>query len=91
MMQMVTRGTTGIFLQRRSESMAKRNRTTFQKHAKEQARQQKQRDKAARRLEAKQRRATAGPESGDIPEDVSPGETYEAVRNDGAGEQNISL
>lgn len=71
--------------------MAKRNRTTFQKHSKEQARQQKQRDKAARRLEAKQRRATAEPGSGDIPEDVSPGETYEAVRNDGPGEQSLSL
>jgi hypothetical protein len=45
--------------------MAKRNRSTFQKHYKEQARQQKQKEKAARRLEAKQRRATAESESGD--------------------------
>lgn len=37
--------------------MAKRSRSTFQKHHKEQARQQKQQDKAARRLEAKKRRA----------------------------------
>ena len=34
--------------------MAKRSRSTFQKHYKEQARQQKQQAKAARRLEAKQ-------------------------------------
>jgi hypothetical protein len=45
--------------------MAKRNRSTFQKHYKEQARQQKQKEKAARRLEAKQRRATAASENGD--------------------------
>ena len=39
--------------------MAKRTRPTFQKRQKEQARQQKRKDKAARRLEAKQRRANA--------------------------------
>ena len=39
--------------------MAKRSRQTFQKHQKEQARRQKQKDKAARRLQAKQRRADA--------------------------------
>ncbi len=39
--------------------MAKKSRPTFQKRQKEQARQQKQQAKAARRLEAKQRRATA--------------------------------
>jgi hypothetical protein len=42
--------------------MAKKSRSTFQKHFKEQARQQKQKDKVARRLEAKNRRAN--PESG---------------------------
>ncbi len=36
---------------------------------KEQARQQKQQDKAARRLAAKQRRATAASESGETPLD----------------------
>jgi hypothetical protein len=45
--------------------MAKRSRSTFQKHYKEQARQQKQHAKAARRLAAKQRRATAESGSGD--------------------------
>jgi hypothetical protein len=49
--------------------MARRSRSTFQKHYKEQARQQKQRAKAARRLQAKQRRADAASGSGDtIPE-----------------------
>ena len=44
--------------------MAKRNRSTLQKHHKEQARQQKQQAKAARRLQAKQRRADAASGSG---------------------------
>jgi hypothetical protein len=39
--------------------MANRSRSSAQKHHKEQARQQKQQAKAARRLEAKQRRANA--------------------------------
>jgi hypothetical protein len=39
--------------------MAKKSRPTFQKRQKEQARQHKQQAKAARRLQAKQRRATA--------------------------------
>jgi len=39
--------------------MANRSRSSAQKHYKEQARQQKQQAKAARRLDAKQRRATA--------------------------------
>jgi hypothetical protein len=39
--------------------MAKRSRPTFQKHHKEHARRQKQQAKAARRLQAKQRRADA--------------------------------
>jgi len=37
--------------------MAKPSRATFHKRAKERARQQKQRDKAQRRLAAKERRA----------------------------------
>jgi hypothetical protein len=37
--------------------MAKQSRETFQKRAKERARQQKQHDKAQRRLAAKERRA----------------------------------
>jgi hypothetical protein len=45
--------------------MAKKTRASFQKRHKEQARQQKQRDKAARRLAAKQRRANAASEIGD--------------------------
>jgi hypothetical protein len=51
--------------------MAKRGRSTFQKHHKEQARQQKQKEKAARRLEAKQRRANAKSGSGDTPLDLA--------------------
>jgi hypothetical protein len=51
--------------------MAKRSRSTFQKHHKEQARQQKQKAKAARRLEAKQRRATAKSGSGDTTLDLA--------------------
>lgn len=45
--------------------MAKRNRSTLQKHHREQARQQKQQSKAARRLQAKQRRADAASGRGD--------------------------
>jgi len=45
--------------------MAKKSRASFQKRHKEQARQQKQKDKAARRLAAKQRRANAASEIGD--------------------------
>lgn len=43
--------------------MAKKSRPTFQKRLKEQARQQKQQAKAARRLQAKQRRADGASES----------------------------
>jgi hypothetical protein len=50
--------------------MAKRSRSTFQKHYKEQARQQKQKDKAARRLEAKKRRANGETEMGDATIDL---------------------
>jgi hypothetical protein len=42
--------------------MAKKSRPTFQKRQKEQARQHKQQAKAARRLQAKQRRANAASE-----------------------------
>jgi len=41
--------------------MARKSRQTFQKRDKEKARQQKNKDKAVRRLEAKQRRADSGP------------------------------
>jgi hypothetical protein len=47
--------------------MAKRSRQTFQKHQKTQARQQKQNAKAARRLQAKQRRAQAAAGMGEPP------------------------
>ncbi len=51
--------------------MAKQARETFQKRAKERARQQKQHDKAQRRLAAKVRRADSAPYSaGDEPEVV---------------------
>ena len=43
--------------------MANKNRATFQKRQKEQARQQKQRDKTVRRLEAKQNKAQTAPKS----------------------------
>ncbi len=41
--------------------MAKQSRATFQKREKERARQQKQQDKAQRRLAAKARRAGSAP------------------------------
>ena len=48
--------------------MAKQSRGTFQKREKERARQQKQQDKAQRRLAAKERRAGSAPDSeGDDP------------------------
>jgi len=43
--------------------MANKARPTFQKRQKERARQQKQRDKAVRRLEAKHQKAQAVPRS----------------------------
>jgi hypothetical protein len=46
--------------------MAKKSRPTFQKRQKEQARQHKQQAKAARRLQAKQRRATAASERDEV-------------------------
>jgi len=41
--------------------MAKKSRATFQKREKERARQQKQHDKAQRRLAAKEQRASSAP------------------------------
>jgi len=43
--------------------MAGSSRATFQKRQKEQARRQKHQDKAARRLEIKQRKVQSGPRS----------------------------
>jgi hypothetical protein len=71
MMLTVIRGTMRISIHRRSETMAKRSRSTFQKHFKEQARQQKQKDKAARRLEVKKRRANGETETGDAISDLA--------------------
>jgi len=49
--------------------MAKKSRATFQKREKERARQQKQHDKAQRRLAAKARRASIALQSeGEAPE-----------------------
>jgi hypothetical protein len=45
--------------------MAKQSRGTFQKRAKERARQQKQHDKAQRRLAAKERRGADAPRTED--------------------------
>ena len=45
--------------------MAKKSRATFQKREKERARQQKQHDKAQRRLAAKAQRDTAAPHMAD--------------------------
>jgi hypothetical protein len=51
--------------------MANKARGTFQKREKERARQQKQHDKAQRRLAAKERRATGAPRmEDDAPEVV---------------------
>jgi hypothetical protein len=44
--------------------MARRSRPTSQKRNKEMARQQKQKDKAARRLEVKERKTDAGSDVG---------------------------
>jgi hypothetical protein len=51
--------------------MAKKSRPTFQKRHKEQARQQKQQEKAARRLQAKQRRAHGASESDETASDLA--------------------
>ena len=51
--------------------MAKRSRQTFQKYQKEQARRQKQNNKAARRLQAKQRRISAKSGISDTTPDIA--------------------
>jgi hypothetical protein len=51
--------------------MVKRSRQPFQKHQKEHARQQKQNNKAARRLQAKQRWADAASERGESPVEMA--------------------
>jgi hypothetical protein len=51
--------------------MPKKSRASFQKRDKERARQQKQRDKAQRRLEAKERRASSAPHPEDEEADIA--------------------
>jgi hypothetical protein len=52
--------------------MPNKTRPTFQKRAKERARQQKQQDKALRRLAAKHEKAQAGPRrAGDEDPDIA--------------------
>jgi len=51
-----------------SELMSRNSRPSFQKRAKEMARQQRRKDKDARRLEAKERRANASPKTGEDPD-----------------------
>ena len=52
--------------------MAKKTRATFQKREREKARQQKNKDKEARRVEARQRRADSGPRlEGDEDPDIA--------------------
>jgi hypothetical protein len=52
--------------------MPNKTRPSFQKREKERARQQKQRDKAVRRLEAKHKKAQAGPRrEGDEDPDIA--------------------
>lgn len=48
--------------------MAKNSRPSFQKRAKEKARQERQKEKDARRLEARERRANAAPKTGEDPD-----------------------
>ncbi len=45
--------------------MARQSRPTFQKRLKEKARMERAREKMAKRLEAKERKAAAGPRSSD--------------------------
>jgi hypothetical protein len=69
--------------------MAKRSRQTFQKHQKEQARRQKQDNKAARRLDAKQRRAQTAPGIGESPGEMvdrQPGPQAAPARGDRVSE-----
>jgi len=55
----------------RRVKMAHRSRPTFQKRNKEKARQQKQKDKAARRLEAKERKISVGSKINDKDLDIA--------------------
>ena len=48
--------------------MGKNSRPSFQKRAKEKVRQERRKDKDARRLETKERRATAPPGTGEDPD-----------------------
>jgi hypothetical protein len=48
--------------------MGKNSRPSFQKRAKEKVRQERQKEKAVRRTETKERRANAAPRSGDDPD-----------------------
>jgi hypothetical protein len=48
--------------------MGKNSRPSFQKRAKEKARQDRRKEKDARRAEARERRATAGPRTGEDPD-----------------------
>jgi hypothetical protein len=51
--------------------MARRSRPTSQKRNKEMARQQKQKDKASRRLEAKERKTNVEPQAGGKDRDIA--------------------
>jgi hypothetical protein len=51
--------------------MARRSRPTSQRRNKEMARQQKQKDKATRRLEAKERKTDVGSQVGDKDVDIA--------------------
>jgi hypothetical protein len=51
--------------------MAHRSRPTLQKRNKEKARQQKQQEKTARRLEAKERKSSGGSKVGDKDLDIA--------------------
>ena len=48
--------------------MGKNSRPSFQKRAKEKARQDRRKEKDARRLETKERRASAPPRTGEDPD-----------------------
>jgi hypothetical protein len=51
-----------------SEMMGKSSRPSIQKRAKEKARQERRKEKDARRLETKERRANASPRTGEDPD-----------------------
>ena len=51
--------------------MAKKSKPTFQKKERERARVQRQKDKEARRLESKERKATETPHLGDEDPDIA--------------------